>query len=86
MPEPAPHVCLTAPSGAVWEWNEPSDTERVTGSATEFCQVVAQTRNIADVSLDVTGPNATRWMAQAQCFAGPPNDPPAPGSRFRVTG
>ena len=85
VPDPTPYVRLTAPSGAVWEWNEVSASERVEGPATEFCQVVAQTRNIADVGLSVTGPNAHRWMAQAQCFAGPPNDPPAPGSRFRAT-
>lgn len=85
-PGPAPHIRLTAPSGAIWEWN--TDTapagERVEGPATDFCQVVAQTRNIQDVNLKVTGPNANTWMAKAQCFAGPPNDPPAPGSRKRV--
>lgn len=85
-PEPVPFVRLTAPSGAIWEWGEPSETERVEGSATEFCQVVAQTRNIADTKLSVTGPNATRWMSIAQCFAGPPNPPPAPGTRFRRGG
>ena len=84
VPEPVPHVRLTAPSGAVWEWGEVSTTERIEGSATDFCQVVAQTRNIADVHLRVIGPNAERWMARAQCFAGPPNDPPAPGTRFRA--
>ncbi len=82
-PEPKPYVRLTAPSGAIWEWGEPSDAERVEGSGTEFCQVVAQTRNIADTALKVTGPNATRWMSIAQCFAGPPNPPPAPGTRVR---
>ena len=81
VPEPAPHVMLTAPSGAIWEWNEPQDDNRVAGSATEFCQVVAQTRNIADTSLETLGDIAHRWMAIAQCFAGEPNDPPAPGQR-----
>ncbi|SDX28905.1 TIGR03084 family protein [Albimonas donghaensis] len=80
-PEPKPFVRLDAPSGAVWEFGEPSESERVEGSATEFCQVVAQTRNIADTSLKTTGPNATRWMAIAQCFAGKPETPPAPGVR-----
>lgn len=81
-PDIAPHVRLTAPSGAVWTWGAPSAREQITGPATAFCQVVAQTRNVADVALTVTGPNATRWMAIAQCFAGPPEDPPAPGTRF----
>lgn len=85
-PGPPPHIRLTAPSGSIWEWN--ADTaapgELVTGPATDFCQVVTQTRNLADVGLTVTGPSATAWMTKAQCFAGPPNDPPAPGTRTRA--
>lgn len=80
-PAPVPYVRLTAPSGAVWEWHEPSDEHRVEGSAVEFCHVVTQGRNIADANLRVTGEPATRWMSIAQCFAGPPRDPPAPGER-----
>ena len=81
VPEPVPYVRLVAPSGAVWQWGEASVGERVEGAAHEFAQVVCQTRNIADTRLNVTGPIATRWMAVAQCFAGPPKDPPAPGTR-----
>jgi len=76
-----PYVRLTAPSGAVWEWGVPSDAEKVEGSALEFCQVVTQGRNIQDVSLTVVGDAAQKWMAIAQCFAGPPRNPPAPGER-----
>lgn len=85
-PEPVPYVCLTAPSGATWEWGTASDDEYIAGDATAFCQVVCQTRNIADTDLAVTGANATRWMSLAQCFAGPPKDPPTPGSRRLNTG
>jgi uncharacterized protein (TIGR03084 family) len=81
VPSPPPYVRLTAPSGAIWEWNEPSETERIEGPALDFCQVVTQTRSIADVGLAVTGEVATRWMSIAQCFAGPPVDPPKPGQR-----
>jgi len=56
----------------------------VAGDATEFCQVVTQTRNVADTRLDVKGETAVRWMAMAQCFAGPPEDPPEPGTRHTV--
>lgn len=84
VPQPMPYVRLTAPSGDIWEYGEPSETERVEGAGVEFCQVVAQTRNIADTSLQVTGPNATRWMSIAQCFAGAPNDPPASGTRVKA--
>jgi uncharacterized protein (TIGR03084 family) len=80
-PDPMPYVHLIAPSGAIWEYGEVSSTERIQGDATDFCQVVTQTRNIADTSLKVKGMNASRWMSIAQCFAGPPNDPPEKGAR-----
>jgi hypothetical protein len=32
----------------------------------------------------VKGETAQRWMAIAQCFAGPPNDPPAKGTRHKA--
>jgi uncharacterized protein (TIGR03084 family) len=85
LPVPAdrPYVRLTSPSGATWEWNEPNEKNLVEGSAVEFCQVVTQTRNIADTRLKVVGETATAWMSIAQCFAGPPEKPPPPGTRFR---
>ena len=81
IPEQAPYVRLTAPSGAIWEWNDPQCAERVEGSAAEFCQVVTQSRNIADTCLEIEGKIAQKWMEIAQCFAGPPEDPPTPGVR-----
>jgi uncharacterized protein (TIGR03084 family) len=81
VPQPMPQLVLTAPSGAVWTHGEPSAAERIEGAAEEFCQVVTQTRNIADTALRVTGPNATAWMAIAQCFAGQPEAPPKKGAR-----
>jgi uncharacterized protein (TIGR03084 family) len=91
-PGPPPHVRLTAPSGAVWEWNAPPEgggeggepDSRVEGTAVDFCRVVTQTRNVADTALRATGEAAERWMAIAQCFAGPPEDPPAPGARHKA--
>ena len=85
VPANPPYVRLTAPSGVLWEWNPPAQKDRIEGSAVEFCQVVTQVRNIADTKLRVVGKTATAWMAIAQCFAGPPEDPPVPGSRFRQT-
>lgn len=81
VPARAPHLRLVAPSGELWTFHEPDEAERIEGPATAFCQVVTQTRHVADTALRVTGPTATRWMAIAQCFAGPPNDPPPPGQR-----
>jgi len=81
VPGPPPYVRLAAPSGEVWEWNEPREDERVEGDAVDFCRVVTQVRNVADTSLRVRGEVARRWMSMAQCFAGGPADPPAPGER-----
>lgn len=82
-PGPMPHLKLTAPSGALWEYGEASESGVIEGSATDFCQVVTQCRNVADTNLSVAGDVAKQWMAVAQCFAGPPQDPPAPGVRHR---
>jgi len=81
-PGPMPRLKLAAPSGAIWEYGEGEDL--IEGSASEFCQVVTQCRNIGDTSLKVSGPVATRWMAIAQCFAGPPQDPPPVGARHKA--
>jgi uncharacterized protein (TIGR03084 family) len=83
-PGPMPKLCLFAPSGAVWEYGELSESGMISGNATEFCQVVTQCRNIADTALEVTGEVAHQWMEIAQCFAGPPQDPPAKGIRHRA--
>jgi uncharacterized protein (TIGR03084 family) len=82
VPAVMPYVRLTAPSKMTWEWGEPNESECVEGSATEFCQVVTQTRNVADTGLEVRGAVAVQWMQIAQCFAGPAEQPPSPGSRF----
>lgn len=84
-PLPKPYVRLTAPSGAIWEWNEPQQNNMVSGSAAQFAQVVTQTRNIADTTLETVGNAAQHWMAVAQCFAGPPETPPLKGARVRST-
>ncbi|MGE0681651.1 MAG: TIGR03084 family metal-binding protein [Candidatus Binatia bacterium] len=86
VPTDIPYVRLTAPSETLWEWNQPNQENLIEGSAVEFCQVVTQVRNIADTTLRVVGETATFWMSLAQCFAGSPENPPAPGSRFRPEG
>jgi uncharacterized protein (TIGR03084 family) len=81
--EPAdkPYVRLASPSGATWEWHDPAAGSRIEGSAVDFCRVVTQTRNVRDTRLAIVGETAWQWMDIAQCFAGPPERPPAPGSR-----
>ena len=98
VPAPAPQVRLQAPSGALWLWDGTTQVdpvadavaseaaaaaESVTGTALAFCQVVTQVRHVDDTSLVVQGAGAQAWMQWAQCFAGAPNDPPAPGTRYR---
>ena len=85
VPDHVPWVVLAAPSGERCSWNESNLANRISGSATEFCQVVTQTRNIADTQLKVSGPVAERWMANAQCFAGTPESPPVAGTRTAST-
>lgn len=81
VPAEMPHVRLTAPSGATWEWGDRAAADRVVGAAVDFCRVVTQNRNVADTGLEVVGDTARRWMSIAQCFAGGPVDPPKPGER-----
>lgn len=83
VPGPMPNLCLTAPSGEFWTWGEPDTEDRIEGSATSFCQVVTQVRNVADTDLVLKGDVARQWMDIVQCFAGNPVDPPAPGTRFK---
>lgn len=82
VPSVKPYVCLVSPSGTSWEWNPPDQADRITGSAVDFCRVVTQTRNAGDTHLQVAGSVAKQWMSMAQCFAGPPEEPPAPRTRY----
>ena len=72
------------PSGAPITYNKESDLNFVSGSAVEFAQVVTQVRNFADTKLSITGKPAEEWMKYVQCFAGPPEDPPAKGTRYKI--
>jgi uncharacterized protein (TIGR03084 family) len=78
---------LTAPDGDVWTWGPEGATDRVAGTALDFCLAVTQRRHLSDTRLVVTGPVANQWMAIAQSFAGPagPGRPPAAESRTELT-
>jgi uncharacterized protein (TIGR03084 family) len=75
------YVKLTGPDGDEWTWGTVSETNAVIGNAQDFCHVVTQSRNIKDTSLLCIGEAAEEWMKNAQCFAGPPENPPRAGSR-----
>ncbi|MHB8263411.1 MAG: maleylpyruvate isomerase family mycothiol-dependent enzyme [Acidimicrobiales bacterium] len=46
--------------------------DSIRGSALDFCLIVTERRNLADVSLQIAGEKALEWMKIAQAFAGPP--------------
>ena len=86
MEVPAEYVRieLLGPANDLWTWGPENAANRVKGPAEDFCLVIAQRRNVADMNLTITGDAATQWMAIAQAFAGPAADPPEPGSRILI--
>ena len=81
IPTNIPYLKLLSPSGKVWEFNNPKNSNKIVGLAEEFCQVVTQVRNIKDVNLKIIGKVSAEWMSFAQCFAGKASPPPKPGVR-----
>lgn len=65
-------VELRAPDGSTWSWGPTDATQRVTGSAEDFCMLVTQRRPRADLDVTAIGDDAARWLTIAQAFAGPP--------------
>jgi uncharacterized protein (TIGR03084 family) len=81
-------IVLAGPAGDEWRWEignegngagdgvgasqQGEQVAEVSGSALDFCLVVAQRRNLADTGLEMTGTLAEEWMSIAQAFAGPP--------------
>jgi uncharacterized protein (TIGR03084 family) len=71
-------VELTAPDATIWAWGPPDAAQRVTGPALDFCLLVTQRRNRADLALEAVGADADGWLDIAQAFAGPPGPGRAP--------
>jgi uncharacterized protein (TIGR03084 family) len=65
-------VELRAPDDATWSWGPADATQRVTGSAEDFCMLVTQRRQRAELDVTAEGHDAQRWLTIAQAFAGPP--------------
>ncbi len=78
-PEADVRVELKAPDGDVWTWGDVDATDRVTGSALDFCHRVTQRRHRDDLDLVANGPIADEWLDIAQAFAGPPGAGREPG-------
>ncbi len=64
-------IDLVAPSGEVWSYGPEDAAQTLTGSAYDFCLLVTQRRNRADLDLVATGTDVDRWLDIAQAFAGP---------------
>jgi uncharacterized protein (TIGR03084 family) len=86
---PAPaqpfRIELTSPSGETWAWGPEDATDRVTGSALDFCLLVTQRRAPEDLGLTVVGDDAQEWVRIAQCFAGAPGPGRAPRAAQAAT-
>jgi uncharacterized protein (TIGR03084 family) len=65
-------VVLDAPDGSTWTWGPADAADRVVAPALDFCLLVTQRRNLADLYVTATGATAARYVAVAQAFAGPP--------------
>ena len=73
MPPSEPfRVELVGPDGDTWAWGPPDASQRVTGSALDFCLLVTQRRHRIDLDLVAEGDDAAIWLTIAQAFAGPP--------------
>ncbi|HWH27864.1 MAG TPA: TIGR03084 family metal-binding protein [Mycobacteriales bacterium] len=78
VPDAEVLVELEAPGGGRWSFGDPSASDRVTGTAEDFCLLVTQRRHRSDTALVAVGPAADEWLDLAQCFAGPPGAGRAP--------
>lgn len=65
-------VELRAPDGSTWSWGSEEATQRVTGSAEDFCMLVTQRRPRSRLDVHADGADADEWLGIAQAFAGPP--------------
>ncbi|MGI9594910.1 MAG: TIGR03084 family metal-binding protein [Acidimicrobiales bacterium] len=71
-PDGPVRVELRSPAGETWTWGPEDASDRLTGSAVEFCLVATQRRRPEETALVADGPLAEEWLGIAQAFAGPP--------------
>jgi enediyne biosynthesis protein E11 len=70
---------LTAPSGAVWHFGAEDATQKVTGSAVDFCLLTTRRRHRDDLDLVAVGQDADQWLDIAQAYRGSPGPGRAAG-------
>jgi uncharacterized protein (TIGR03084 family) len=80
---PAPTVPvrmnLVLPSGRPWSSGPEDATDRIAGSAEDFCLVITQRRHRDDTGLVVVGAAADEWLTIGQAYAGKPGTGRKPG-------
>jgi uncharacterized protein (TIGR03084 family) len=79
VPEVPVRVELRGPNSDAWLYGPEEATDRVRGSALDFCLAVTQRRHLDDLDLELSGPVARGWLEIAQAFAGPPGPGRRPG-------
>lgn len=78
VPDAEVRLELEAPDGSLWAYGPEDATDRLTGTAEEFCLVATHRRHRDDVKLVAIGNVADAWLDVAQTFAGPPGRPRPP--------
>jgi uncharacterized protein (TIGR03084 family) len=63
-------VELTGPDGQSWAWGPPDASQVVSGPAVDFCLLVTQRRNRADLAVTAQGSEADEWLGIAQAYVG----------------
>jgi enediyne biosynthesis protein E11 len=70
---------ITAPSGHLLEFGPPDATQKITGPAVDFCQLITRRRHRDDLALVATGEEADHWLDIAQAYRGPAGEGRVPG-------
>ncbi|WP_330179803.1 TIGR03084 family metal-binding protein [Nocardia sp. NBC_01503] len=70
LPTPAEpfRVELKAPHGHTWAWGPEDATQRIYGSALDFCLRVTHRASRAETDLTAVGPDADKWLDIARVF------------------
>jgi len=70
---------ITAPSGQLWTFGSADSTQRVSGPAVDFCQLVTRRRHRDDLAVLASGAEADAWLDIAQAYRGPAGPGRQPG-------
>jgi uncharacterized protein (TIGR03084 family) len=61
-------VELTGPDGQSWSWGPEDASQRVQGTALDFCLLVTKRRSRAETNLAAVGEDARKWLDIARVF------------------